>query len=142
MVNFGCDFSDAKQLRDEISKLNKLGEALISDWYTIVLQLNNKTVTVDNANMLHPMEYLSKAKFYDIIGRNVASPRRSVRWCVTSDAAHAKCKNLKMGAFSRDIRPEFDCVRESSLDKCLQTILDGGADIITVDAADALRAMK
>lgn len=53
-------YSDVKEIRDEISRLNKLGEALSSEWYTLVLQLSNKTVTVDNANSLHPYEYLSK----------------------------------------------------------------------------------
>ncbi|KAK7586107.1 hypothetical protein V9T40_003983 [Parthenolecanium corni] len=130
--------NDTKALREEIARLNKLGEALASDWFTLVLQLNDKTITVDNANLLHPNEYLSKAKFYDVIARNVVAPRRSVRWCLTTDAAHSKCKLLKLAAFSRDIRPEFDCVQESSTEKCLQTIRDGGADIIALDAAEAM----
>lgn len=136
-----ANLNDSDILRDEISRLNKLGEALSADWFTMVLQLNDKTVTVNNANMLHPYEYLSKAKFYDVIGRNVVAPRRSIRWCVITDTAHHKCQHLKHAAFSRDIRPEFDCVRESSIEKCLQTIRDGGADIITVDAVDAITAV-
>lgn len=56
-------FSDTTALREEIARLNKLGEALSSDWFTLVLQLNDKTVTVDNANLLHPNEYLSKGEF-------------------------------------------------------------------------------
>lgn len=82
------------------------------------------------------------AKFYDVIERNVVAPRRSVRWCVTTETALGKCKHLKKAAFSRDIRPEFDCVRESSVEKCLEVIRDGGADIITVDPVDALTAAK
>lgn len=85
---------------------------------------------------------LIPAKFYDVIGRNVVAPRRSIRWCVITDTAHHKCQHLKHAAFSRDIRPEFDCVRESSIEKCLQTIRDGGADIITVDAVDAITAVE
>lgn len=77
-----------------------------------------------------------------MIARNVVAPRRSVRWCLTTDAAHSKCKLLKLAAFSRDIRPEFDCVQESSTEKCLQTIRDGGADIIALDAAEAMPFLR
>lgn len=54
--------SDTGALRDEISRLQKLGEALSAEWFTTVLQLSDKTVTVNNANLLHPYEYLSKGK--------------------------------------------------------------------------------
>jgi len=127
-------------LKDQISRLQKLGDALSADWHSSVLELSNTTTAVDNANNFHPLEYLTKAKYYDVIGRDVILPRRTVRWCVTSQEAHDKCKGLKMSAYSRDIRPAFECVRETSITKCFQTIRDNGADIITVDATAAIDA--
>lgn len=135
------NLNDVSELRDELARLNKLGEALSADWFSLVLQLSDKTVAVDNANVLHPYEYLLKAKYYDVIGRDVVVPRRTVGFCVASTVAHDKCKHLKIAAYSRDIRPAFECILEKSLEKCLDTIRANGADIITLDATDALTAV-
>lgn len=54
-------------LRDELSRLNKLGEALNSEWITMVLKLDNTSVTVHNGNDLNPSDYLTKGtKVYNL----------------------------------------------------------------------------
>uniref|UniRef100_A0A8D8QDC2 Transferrin n=1 Tax=Cacopsylla melanoneura TaxID=428564 RepID=A0A8D8QDC2_9HEMI len=54
----------------------------------------------------------------------------------------SKCLAFKDVAFSRDIRPPFECNREKSSKVCLKQIGDGAADVITLDATAAILARK
>jgi hypothetical protein len=65
-----------------------------------------------------------------------------VRFCVTSNTELAKCRLLRQAAFSRDIRPSFDCVQEATLHDCLKTVRDNGADVITLDGGEVLTAQR
>jgi len=72
-------------------------------------------------------------KFSDVVERDYGPPFKTVRFCVTSQTEEDKCRTLKKVAFSRNIRPMFDCVLEKSVQDCLKTIRDDGADVITLD---------
>jgi hypothetical protein len=77
-----------------------------------------------------------------VIERDTGHPHRTIRFCVTSDKELAKCRILRKGLFSRDIRPPFDCVREATLHDCLKTVRDNGADIITLDGGEVVTAQR
>ncbi|KAF0314806.1 hypothetical protein GQ607_017962, partial [Colletotrichum asianum] len=134
---------DIPDLQAQISLANTEGEAQQAPWLNKVLDLNNKTVAVDNpAGPFSPLDYLNKANYTDVIERNSGVPMRPVRICVVSDVELQKCHALKKSAFSRDIRPPFDCIQEPSLHDCLKTVRDDGADIITLDGGEVLMAQR
>ena len=82
------------------------------------------------------------ANYTDVIERDTGTPHRTVRFCVTSNAELAKCRVLHKAAFSRDIRPPFDCIQEATLHDCLKTVRDDGADIITLDGGEVITAQR
>lgn len=68
-----------------------------------------------------------------MIERDVIEPRRTVQFCVTSDIEMSKCNDLKQSAYSRDIRPGFECIKKSSLEECFSAIQKKKADIVSTD---------
>ncbi|PSN50992.1 Transferrin [Blattella germanica] len=117
MANHDMD-SNVADLRAEISRANEIGENEHADWLSKVLDLNNKTIPVDNQGPYSPEYYLNK------------------------DTELQKCRLLKNAAFSRDIRPAFDCVQEAGLHECLRTIRDDGADVMTLDGGEVFIAQR
>uniref|UniRef100_A0AB38ZEE4 Transferrin n=1 Tax=Ectomocoris sp. TaxID=3104572 RepID=A0AB38ZEE4_9HEMI len=131
--------TETKELRDLISKLNNLGETKHADWITTVLLLNDKTLAVDN-KIVTPIEYLKKAKYYDVIARDFVNPNHKTRICTTTEKEFQKCTDLKTVAFSRDIRPKLDCVLKKSAVECMQTIKEGKAEVFVADPQEAITA--
>nr|BAQ94504.1 transferrin [Nephotettix cincticeps] len=129
-------------LREAITKLNNLGEQNHAEWISSVLALNNKTLAQDNKGPYTPQEYLGKAKYVDVIERDVLEPRRSVRLCTTSATENSKCEDLAQAAYSRDIRPGLTCVTRPSLSECLTAIKENQADIVSVDPGMAVNALS
>ncbi|KAJ4426278.1 hypothetical protein ANN_27090 [Periplaneta americana] len=136
------DVEDMSELRSQISLADNIGETEHAAWLSKVLDLNNKTVAVDNGGPFSPQQYLDKANYTDVIERDTGDPHRPVRFCVTSDTELEKCHVLRRAAFSRDIRPAFDCVQESTNQDCMATVRDNGADVITLDGGDVFTAMR
>nr|Q02942.1 RecName: Full=Transferrin; Flags: Precursor [Blaberus discoidalis]AAA27820.1 transferrin [Blaberus discoidalis] len=141
MANHDLD-NDIADLRAKISLADTIGETENADWLSKVLDLNNKTIPIDNQGPYSPENYLNKANYTDVIERDTGAPHRPVRFCVTSDAELEKCRVLKRAAYSRDIRPAFDCVREAGLHECLRTVRDDGADVITLDGGEVFVAQR
>nr|BAN20810.1 transferrin [Riptortus pedestris] len=138
MASTHIDDQDIKDLRDEIAKLNDLGETTHADWIAKVLTLNNKTLPV--ANTPHsPLKYLEKAKYKDVIERDVLDPRRHVRICVISDIELEKCELLKDAAYSRDIRPSLSCVRSHN---CFEAISKKEAEVVVLEPHEAVLAER
>lgn len=135
------DQKDLTTLRNYISQLNKIGESAGSPWLSTVLGISENTTAVDNKKTLHPKQYLQNAKYEDVIGR-VVKPVKPIRWCVTSPEGMSKCLAFKDAAHSRDIRPVIECDREKSSKVCLKLIADGAADVITLDATEAILSRK
>jgi hypothetical protein len=54
--------SDVADLRAQISLANNIGENEKADWLSKVLDLNNKTLAVDNQGPYSPQNYLNKGK--------------------------------------------------------------------------------
>jgi hypothetical protein len=95
-----------------------------------------------NARLQAQNCYPIAANYTDVIERDSGAPQRPVRFCVTSSTELAKCRILKQAAFSRDIRPAFDCVQETTLHDCLKTVRDDGADVITLDGGEVFTAQR
>jgi hypothetical protein len=60
-----CIHSDVPDLRAQISLANNIGENEKADWLDEVLDLNNKTVAVDNQGPYSPQDYLNKGKILE-----------------------------------------------------------------------------
>ncbi|RZF45067.1 hypothetical protein LSTR_LSTR002028 [Laodelphax striatellus] len=126
--------SELTKLKEDITKLNNLGETNHADWISTVLALNEKTLAVDNNGPYSPKQYLEKAKYYDVMERVMMKPKREARMCVVSDVEKAKCMDMKRAAFSRDIRPSFACIQKSSVENCLKAVQKKEADFYSMDA--------
>lgn len=120
------------ELRRKIENLNSIGSKNRASWLEKVLELNDKTVPIEN-KIISPTDYLNKANYTDVIERDYGPPYKTVRFCVTSIDEEEKCRTLSKAAFSRNIRPRFDCILEQDVYNCLKTIRDNGADIIALD---------
>ncbi|KAB0802851.1 hypothetical protein PPYR_05037 [Photinus pyralis] len=119
------------ELRKKLSNLYTVGSKKKASWLEI-LQLNEKTQPRES-KLFGLAEYLDKANYTDVIEREYGPPYKALRFCTTSKEELDKCQAFGRVAFSRDIRPRFDCVLEENVKKCLETVRDNGADIITVD---------
>lgn len=120
------------ELRKKLENLSSVGAKEHAPWLEKVLELNDKTEPKEN-KIISPGDYLDKANYTDVVERDYGPPYKLLRFCVTSVDEWEKCKTLSKSAFSRDIRPRFDCVQEKSVYDCLKTIRDNGADVITLD---------
>lgn len=119
-------------LRRKIENLNTVGAKIHAPWLEKVLELNEKTVPKEN-KIISPGDYLDKSNYTDVVERDYGPPFKTVRFCVVSGEEAAKCRALSQAAFSRNIRPRFDCVEEKSAFDCMKTIQNNGADVITLD---------
>ncbi|XP_076250329.1 transferrin 1 [Rhynchophorus ferrugineus] len=128
-------------LRRKIENLSSVGTKNHAPWLQKILELNDKTAPKEN-KIISPKDYLDKANYTDVIERDYGPPFKTIRFCVTSKEEEEKCRVLSRAAFSRDIRPRFDCVLEENVHACLSTIRDNGADIITLDGGLADVAEK
>ncbi|XP_060524310.1 transferrin [Cylas formicarius] len=120
------------ELRKKIESLNAVGSKNHAAWLEKVLEINDKGLPREN-KIISPGEYLDKANYTDVVERDYGPPYKSIRFCVTSTIEEDKCRALSKSAFSRDIRPRFDCVLEPTVQDCMARIRDNGADIITLD---------
>lgn len=120
-----------KELRTKISNLNTIGETKHSHWLESVLEINNKSL-IKSGDFISPKDYLEKANYTDVIEREYGPPVKVVRLCVTNNEEHDKCKTFSKSAFSRDLRPRFECIQETSELNCLKAIRDNTADVISL----------
>lgn len=132
---------NANDLRRKIENLESVGSKQHAPWLEKVLELNDKTIPHES-KIIAPKDHLDKANYTDVVERDYGPPIKTIRICLSSDTAGDKCRDLSRGAFSRNVRPRFDCVQERSIDSCFKTIRDNAADVIAVDAAYVERAKQ
>ncbi|XP_013098975.2 transferrin-like [Stomoxys calcitrans] len=77
-----------------------------------------------------PQAYLEKAGYKDVIERD-GSAIRKMRMCVQTDIELQKCNGMRRAAYSRDIRPEMECVQQK---ECIQAVQENKADMTAVKA--------
>ncbi|XP_022906419.1 transferrin [Onthophagus taurus] len=130
-----------EELRRKIENLDTEGHKAHAGWLEKVLEISDKNVAKPN-KVITPGDYLDKGNYTDVVERDYGPPYKTARFCVTNDDELAKCQALTESAFTRNIRPRFDCVQERSIEGCMKAIRDGAADIITLDAGLANRAEK
>lgn len=93
------------------------------------------TVVAKDAPIL-PGDHLSKAKYTDVIERQLLdgnSDDEKIKLCVSSNLDLKKCQVMRDVAFSRDIRPSFECVLKDEA-KCSGDLSDGKADAVIIQA--------
>lgn len=132
---------NANDLRRKIENLGSVGSKQHALWLEKVLELNDKTIAHES-KVIGPKDHLDKANYTDVVERDYGPPIKTIRICYTGSMAFKKCRDFSNAAFSRNIRPRFDCVAERSVDGCFKTIRDNAADVIVVDAAQAERAKQ
>lgn len=102
--------------------------------------VNEKNVVVgkEGESSISPGVHLDKAKYREVIERHFINDKNStigrvVRICVSSNVEMKKCQVMKDVAFSRDIRPEIECVLKD-FKLCSIALKNNEADVIVVQA--------
>lgn len=93
---------------------------------------------------IFPGNHLTNAQYKDVIERSLVdsnSPDEKLKWCVSSLVESRKCEALKAVAYSRDIRPTFECVMKSKTE-CESAIEAGDLDIFAVQSNDYLNQKR
>lgn len=75
--------------------------------------IDERNVVVPKAEHSLPGAHLEAAQYRDVIERN-GNAQLKIRLCVRTDVEQRKCDLLRRVAFSRDIRPEFECAQPSA----------------------------
>lgn len=132
---------NVNDLRRKIENLETVGSKQHALWLEKVLELNDKTIPHES-KVIGPKDHLDKANYTDVVERDYGPPIKTIRICYTSNTAAKKCRDFSNAAFSRNVRPRFDCVAEESIEKCFLTIRDNAADVIAVDAAQVDNAKQ
>jgi hypothetical protein len=94
------------------------------------LLIKENAVYHNKPEAVEPKIYLEKAGYKDVIERD-GSMIRKMRMCVQTDIEMSKCETMKRAAYSRDVRPEIDCVQEPD---CLEAVRTEKADLTIVKA--------
>lgn len=98
--------------------------------------VNEKNTVVAKDSPILPGDHLSKAKYTDVIERQLLdgnSDDEKIKLCVTSSITLKKCVVMRDVAFSRDIRPSFECVMKDA-EKCTEALKAGEVDAIVVQS--------
>ncbi|KAL7301182.1 hypothetical protein TKK_0006152 [Trichogramma kaykai] len=139
MTNGGVTDMDAVQ--KELTQLGKFGEEKKAGWWKNIMLLSNKTVAVATSPV-DPAQHLKVAKYMEVVERNFGAPERTARWCVYETKALEKCRALAKAAFSRDVRPRFDCILQKDEEACLKSLRDDGADLLVMSGERVEYAIK
>ncbi|XP_055911965.1 transferrin [Eupeodes corollae] len=122
----------------EKSALERL-QTRLEKFFTNGLKAENKKAAADlliepdlvyhnKEKIVDPKEYLERAGYKDVIERD-GSAINKIRLCVSQDIEMKKCKAMLRAAYSRDIRPELECVLS---DDCVKAVKDSKADAAVI----------
>jgi ABC-type amino acid transport substrate-binding protein len=128
--------TDAVKDKSDLQNL----QARLDKFFTNGLKAENKKAASDlliepdlvyhnKEKIVDPKEYLERAGYKDVIERD-GSALNKIRLCVSQDIEMKKCKTMLRAAYSRDIRPELECVMS---DDCVKAVKDNKADATVVD---------
>lgn len=102
------------------------------------LLIDSGLVIHDKPNGEDPKQYLERAGYKDVIERD-GSVTGKITMCIKDNVEMNKCEAMKRAAFSRDIRPEFECIQEAD---CINAVQTKKATMAILDAADYTKARK
>ncbi|XP_055585665.1 transferrin [Uranotaenia lowii] len=89
-----------------------------------------KNILFDRGTPVLPGEHLNKAQNKDVIERDGPFEYK-VKLCVNNELELQKCEVLRKAAFSRDIRPEIQCVLKAN-EGCVGAVERGDADVVVL----------
>lgn len=98
--------------------------------------VNGKNVVVAKETPILPGLHLSNAKYDDVIERQLLdgnSDDEKIKLCVSSNIEMRKCNALRDVAYSRDVRPSFECIMKDN-GKCAEDLKTNKVDAIVVQA--------
>lgn len=98
----------------------------------------NTVVARETDSVKYPGAQLENAKYREVIERQFISDKINsiggiVRLCVSSNIEMSKCQVMRDVAFSRDVRPEIQCLLKD-FEKCSAALRSNEADVIVVQA--------
>lgn len=104
------------------------------------LLVDNKNLVVNKDKHVLPGSHLELSRYLDVIERST-SRQHAIKFCVNSMPALDKCNVLKMAAYSRDIRPVFECFMKSK-EECIAQVGSGEMDTTVLHVLDAPLAQQ
>lgn len=104
------------------------------DWKKRLL-VDDKNLVVNKDKHELPGSHLELSRYLDVISRSTTRSH-TIKFCVDSMPALDKCKVLKMAAYSRDIRPVFECFLKSK-EECIREVGTGDMDAVVLHVLDA-----
>ncbi|XP_055619783.1 transferrin [Toxorhynchites rutilus septentrionalis] len=92
--------------------------------------VDRKNVLFDRENPVQPGDHLNRAQYKDVIERD-GPYQYKIKLCVTSELEQKKCEVMRKAAYSRDVRPEIQCVLKGK-NGCVKAVQDGEADVVVL----------
>lgn len=107
---------------------------ILETYHVNIKQLDN-TIPID--------DYLEQATGYSsAYSFPACNPPRAIVYCTTSLVEHMKCSWLQEVAGVQGIEPNLQCIREMSLDNCMESVQHGASDVVFVDESERVRAQR
>lgn len=108
--------------------------SILETYHVNIKQLDN-TIPIS--------DYLDQATGYSsAYSFRECNPSRAIVFCTTSLVEHVKCSWLQEVATVYGIEPSLQCIREMSLDRCMENVQHFASDVVMVDESERLRAEK
>lgn len=100
------------------------------------LWITDKLTVVHKEKQTLPGEHLTRAQYKDVIERD-GSFEKKIRLCVRTDVEKRKCDLMKLVAYSRDIRPEIECILNGD---CVESVKSDLSDVAILSGSELSRA--
>ncbi|XP_055300264.1 transferrin-like [Sitodiplosis mosellana] len=118
---------------DETSWQNALLN-ILETYHVNIKQLDN-TIPIS--------DYLDQAVgFTSAYSFPSCNPPRAIVYCTTSLLEHSKCSWLQEVANVYGIEPSLQCIREMSLDRCMENVEHRASDVVFVGESERIRAER
>lgn len=96
--------------------------------------VDEKNLVVNKDKHVLPGSHLELSRYLDVIERSTTRVD-AIKLCVDTMPALDKCNVMKMAAFSRDVRPIFECHLKSK-QECINQVGTGEMDTVVLTAMD------
>uniref|UniRef100_U5EVY8 Transferrin n=1 Tax=Corethrella appendiculata TaxID=1370023 RepID=U5EVY8_9DIPT len=98
------------------------------------LWVKDSLTLADKNEVVLPGEHLVRAQYKEVIERDGLFENK-ILLCVSSEVALRKCKVLAKVAYSRDIRPQFECMLKAE-GSCAKAVHDAQAEVAVLGPKD------
>lgn len=108
--------------------------SILETYHVNIQQLDN-TIPIN--------DYLEQAVgFTSAYSFPSCNPPRAIVYCTTSLIEHFKCSYLQESASVYGIEPNIQCIRENSLDACMENTENKASDVVLVNESDRIKAHR